>query len=264
MLVLIMGIAFLGFSRSQIQLNVFNQISIIPLIASPRLASILVNRNIKPIGVFEVLDVSAIRRMVSILLKPYSGIYAVVNLVNGKIYVGSVSQGNFYRRLIDHVMQSAGSRLVAAAVPKYGLSNFAFVILEAFSTETQKTTLLACEDFYISELRPEYNLAVRAGSNLGFKHTQETKERMKIVALMRATMSAETRSRVSANSIVARWFVVSRPDGSQFIGPDGMLVNSVILRTVNVVAAFVMKKQYVVLILQTSYVVVGKLFEFNI
>jgi len=39
--------------------------------------------------------------------------------VNGKIYVGSVTQGRFYTRLAQHLLRFNGSRLLAAAVPKY-------------------------------------------------------------------------------------------------------------------------------------------------
>jgi len=98
MLVLMIGIAFLGHSLTQSEISY--QMSVLPIIASPQLACILEKKivNISPVGVFECLDLSAVRKIISISLKPFAGIYAVVNLVNGKMYVGSASQGRIFPR----------------------------------------------------------------------------------------------------------------------------------------------------------------------
>ncbi len=61
-------------------------------------------------------------------------------------------------------------------------------MLEVMAEFTQKEILLACEDFHIYEINPEYNLAVRAGSNQGYKHTEETKQNIKKAAMRRGPL----------------------------------------------------------------------------
>ncbi len=112
-------------------------------------------------------------------------------------------------------------------------------MLEVMAEFTQKEILLACEDFHIYEINPEYNLAIRAGSNQGYKHTEEAKQNIKKAAMRRGPISIETRMRVSINSAVARWFLVSLPDGSLFTDSEETQASSIILRTCSVVAAFI-------------------------
>jgi len=73
-------------------------------------------------------------------LKSFSGIYMVLNLLTGQYYVGSAITGNIYMRLMffyiyknepnKHLFSCTGNKRVANAVKKYGLSEFAFLILE--------------------------------------------------------------------------------------------------------------------------------------
>jgi len=50
------------------------------------------------------------------LLKRYPGIYLIVNLANGKYYVGSAVTGNLYMRLHKHLFAFIGNVHVANAV----------------------------------------------------------------------------------------------------------------------------------------------------
>lgn len=70
------------------------------------------------------------KRLVSKKLKPFAGVYAIINLVNGKMYVGSAVTGNLYMRFHKHLYGGSGSKIVAQAIQKYGVVDFAFVVLE--------------------------------------------------------------------------------------------------------------------------------------
>ena len=248
MLVLIMGIAFLGlYSLTYLSTNPFSaeldsvhtlMTSIVP--CSPALKSILDKHNLKPLLIFEDLLALDIRQRVSLAVRNMAGVYAIVNLVNGKIYVGSGILNRMYYRFCCHLFYFTGSKIVAAAVAKYGLGNFAFLVLESVPgpiTADNKEVLLQCEDRYIQLLSPSYNVAPQASNTFGVKHTDETKARMRDAftperrlqvgdinrgreytyeererirqqALTRPPMSDETRSKVSANSAKAMLYEV--------------------------------------------------------
>jgi group I intron endonuclease len=104
-------------------------------------------------------------------------IYAIFNIVNDKCYVGQTY--NKLKRFGEHRKTlRAGTHfnvLVQRAWNKYGEDAFIFVTLE---------NLLDCknlserEQYWIDQLNPEYNLAPVAGSQLGYKHTEEAKANM--------------------------------------------------------------------------------------
>lgn len=71
-------------------------------------------------------------------LKPFSGIYMVVNKATGQFYIGSDVTGNIYMRFHKHLFSLTGNKRVANAVNKYGLSEFAFLVLE-FVCQKDKT-----------------------------------------------------------------------------------------------------------------------------
>lgn len=101
-------------------------------------------------------------------LKPFSGIYMIINLVTGKYYVGSAVIGNLYMRFRRkaHLFSFTGNKRVANAVNKYGLSQFAFLVLEVVPQEnkTDSTLLLNREDYYLQTLKPQYNIAPLASN----------------------------------------------------------------------------------------------------
>ena len=61
-----------------------------------------------------------------------SGIYLILNKVTLDYYVGSASTNKFYARFSNHLFNLNGSKIVKAAVRKYKISEFAFIILELF------------------------------------------------------------------------------------------------------------------------------------
>lgn len=59
----------------------------LPIVCSNRLQSFLDEHKIKPVIVFEDLTNPETKKLAYRTLKPFSGIYLVVNFTNGKYYV---------------------------------------------------------------------------------------------------------------------------------------------------------------------------------
>jgi len=104
--------------------------------------------------------------------KGKSGIYRITNLTNNKTYIGS--SVNLSHRFscyysIKHIERLKTSNICKALI-KYGYSGFKLEILEYCSIKV----LLEREQYYFNTLNPEYNILKTAGSNFGYKHTEET------------------------------------------------------------------------------------------
>lgn len=113
------------------------------------------------------------------ILKDQTGIYQIINLVNEIIYIGSAK--DLHIRRIGHFSALKNNRhynsYLQRAWNKYGEENFWFVILE-YCNEDQ---LIEKEQFYIDTFdtfNNGYNLRPKANNNLGYKHKEETKEKM--------------------------------------------------------------------------------------
>jgi len=99
-----------------------------------------------------------------------------VNNLNGKTYVGSAI--NLSKRLGSYFNEkelNKNPRPIQDALLKYGHLNFTLEILEYCS----KSKLLEREQFYLDLLIPDYNILKYAYSLLGFKHSEETLEKLK-------------------------------------------------------------------------------------
>ena len=96
-------------------------------------------------------------------------------------------------RMHKHLFSLIGNIRVANAVKKYGLQEFAFLVLEIVPQDetVDVTTLLNREDYYIQELKPEYNIAPQATNSVGWKHSEESRQKM------RDNYSEERRQRVA-------------------------------------------------------------------
>lgn len=104
-------------------------------------------------------------------------IYAIINTVDDKCYVGQASDKDF--RWHEHRKQLRGfyhhSILLQRAWCKYGESNFIFVVLEVLDCTSK---LNEHEIHWGKLLEPEYNIAPLGGSMRGYKHTEEAKANM--------------------------------------------------------------------------------------
>ena len=116
-------------------------------------------------------------KTISQLTSGVSGVYALVNKVNGKVYIGS--SVNLYLRLRDYFSPwyatTFPNLLISKAVVKYGLVNFAVLILEI----TDMNDTLKAEQGYLDDFSPEYNVLKQAGRPVGYTHTEESKAKMR-------------------------------------------------------------------------------------
>lgn len=124
-----------------------------------------------------------------------SGIYEIKNQTNGKRYIGSAVC--IARRWAEHCSGlrrgQHDNQHLQRAFDKYGETAFVFSVLERVVPEN----LVEHEQHYLDTLNPEYNVAPRAGSNLGFHHSLATCEKIS-QALMGHPASDEARRNMSA------------------------------------------------------------------
>jgi len=136
--------------------------------------------------------------------KGRSGVYRLINLTNGNMYVGSSS--DLGRRFTSYYsfmyIDAQKTSLICKALLKYGYSKFSLEVIEYCSVEK----LLEREQYYIDLLKPKYNILAIAGSTLGYKHTIETLAKFKTRKHTKETIekfkakifSEETRAKISA------------------------------------------------------------------
>ena len=106
----------------------------------------------------------------------------IFNNITGDYYIGSASTNKFYSRFYRHIINLTGSKIVKLAIRKYKLKNFAFLLLELFPEEVNKSNnkkLLDLEDLYLKSLLPNYNILTEAGNSFGYKHTEIDRIKMK-------------------------------------------------------------------------------------
>lgn len=239
-LVVMMATAFLGYILAQnsyiIEESSSLMSSVLPTAASPRLKTILEKHKLSPYGVWENLHLDGLKTKIPSAIKSIAGIYVIINLVNGKMYVGSAITGRMPLRFLKHLFYGQGNVPLWAAVQKYGLRNFAFTIIHIcpkLVTQQDNKALLDIETHYITYLEPMYNIAKQGGNTFGVLHTEATKLGMRLNYL------AERRATISKNSAKAQLFKVSKFDGNEFLTPEGVMSNSTTLQTLNTVAQFI-------------------------
>ena len=123
-----------------------------------------------------------------------SGIYAIVNRVNGNRYIGS-SQ-DVYSRWARHVARlnanNHHSRHLQNAWNKYGAEVFDFIVLETCRNEN----LIKIEQKYIDAEKPLYNVSPTAGRTAGIIRSDEYREKQS-KAQKGKVISEETRRKIS-------------------------------------------------------------------
>lgn len=115
-----------------------------------------------------------------------TGIYMWINLINGKIYIGSATDlkirlyNYLSKTYITKYLQENNS-YIYSSILKYDYINFSFNIIKYCS----KDDLVKWEQYYINLLKPEYNILKIARSSLGFKHSLATIQRLKDIRRLR-------------------------------------------------------------------------------
>lgn len=130
-----------------------------------------------------------------------TGIYEIRNIINGKRYVGSaVNFGNRWRVHAQSLIRGDHhSPALQRAWRMYGPGAFHFNKLLACS----KDNLLMYEQIMLDAMKPEYNIAKVAGSQLGLKRNAETKAKNSAAAKRTRNFTGhshteETRAKISA------------------------------------------------------------------
>lgn len=130
--------------------------------------------------------------------KSISGIYAIVNKITGKKYIGSAVNLQHRWAVHRHELRKGihHSVVLQRAYNKYGEDNLEYSILEYCAPDE----LIEIEQKYIDINKPEYNILPTAGSMLGFKHSLETKIKIAISSLGRKH-SEESKKKISEAQI---------------------------------------------------------------
>ena len=105
-------------------------------------------------------------------------IYRISSIINPKkFYIGSAI--DFENRKSSHLSQLSknkhANKRLQNHINKYGLNDLNFSIIEHISF---KDLLILREQYYIDSLKPWFKICPKAGSQLGYKHTDETKEKL--------------------------------------------------------------------------------------
>lgn len=110
-----------------------------------------------------------------------TGIYKILNKINGKFYIGSAVniETRWRRHKYDLNSNKHHNEHLQRAWIKYWNVNFEFVIIEL----CEKEKLIEREQSWLNFLQPfkieiGYNLTPTAGNSKGVKHTVETRKRM--------------------------------------------------------------------------------------
>ena len=107
--------------------------------------------------------------------KGLSGIYLLTNKLTDEIYVGqSIDLSKRFIRYFNlSYLKSKESLIISRALIKYGYVNFSVSILEY----CDKSILTEREQYYLDKLEPKYNILKIAGSSLGYKHSEVSKQK---------------------------------------------------------------------------------------
>lgn len=114
------------------------------------------------------------------MARKQTGVYCIVNKVNGKRYVGSAAhslEARGYSHFWHLERDTHKNKHLQASFNKYGKDNFEFAVLERCSpNRCVKREQRWMNHFQSWDRRFGYNQASRAGSTLGRRYSEETKQ----------------------------------------------------------------------------------------
>uniref|UniRef100_UPI0024100973 hypothetical protein n=1 Tax=Diaporthe sojae TaxID=165439 RepID=UPI0024100973 len=128
-----------------------------------------------------------------------SGVYRWTHKKSGKSYIGSsVDLGQRFSSYFSLIWISsqAKSSIICKALIKYGYSEFSLEILEYCNKEDT----IKREQFYLDNLKPEYNILKIAGSRLGFEQSLETKVKISSTLTGRI-LSESTKNKIKESRV---------------------------------------------------------------
>jgi len=125
-----------------------------------------------------------------------TGIYCIKNLVTGSFYIGSAARDIIQRWRLHrsnlNLDRHPNYRLQSDWI-FYGAPSFSFSVLE----ECAPDKCVEREQWMIDVFDPYYNIQRIAGSQLGYRHTPETRAKMRA---SKQNISPETRSKMSISA----------------------------------------------------------------
>lgn len=138
-----------------------------------------------------------------------SGIYAIKNLINNKIYIGSAK--NLKKRWYEHKYKlkhnKHPNKYLNDAWNKYGHNNFEFIVIERVDVAQLIVREQHYIDYYLSYIKTNgYNLSPTAGNTLNYKHSEMTKEKIKKALIGKKSnrtnyvVSVETKKKMSESA----------------------------------------------------------------
>lgn len=106
-----------------------------------------------------------------------SGIYKITCLISSKFYIGSATyiKSRWARHRADLRKNKHWNKHIQSSWNKYGEVNFTFEVIE----ECNKHDLLVREQYYLDNLKPQFNKSKFASSCAGVKVSEETKEKLR-------------------------------------------------------------------------------------
>jgi group I intron endonuclease len=124
----------------------------------------------------EFPDMMNIREIVVDETMTVSGVYAIFNRVDDRIYIGSAA--SIMKRIKEHQNRLKAnkhhSKYLQNFYNKYGLDSLGFAIL--CETEKTREALISAEQFFIDSMHPAFNMSPTAGSNLGIQKSPEQRK----------------------------------------------------------------------------------------
>jgi group I intron endonuclease len=127
-------------------------------------------------------------------------VYKITNLIshikqpNDKFYIGITIQ-ELKKRFEHHC--TAGKRHITNAIKKYGKNNFNVEIIDKANSITE---LKNKEIDYIKKLKPYYNKTLGGDGVFGYKHTEETKKKLRIASKKRKVTPETIRKMSGVNN----------------------------------------------------------------
>nr|YP_009307016.1 orf322 [Tolypocladium ophioglossoides]AOR52829.1 orf322 [Tolypocladium ophioglossoides] len=108
--------------------------------------------------------------------KDKSGVYCLINKINGNSYIGSsINLASRMKNYLNTTFLKSKQNInmpIVKALLKYNQESFTLLILEY----VKPNYLTIRETYYITHVMPHYNVLKQGYSSLGYKHTEETKK----------------------------------------------------------------------------------------
>lgn len=128
-----------------------------------------------------------------------SGIYAITHMDSGRKYIGSAV--NISKRWGEHIRQLKKnihhSKFMQRSWDKHGHRSFSFDAL----LFCEKSNLIFYEQTFLDAYQPAFNSAPTAGSQLGYKHSKETRKKLSAAVKRTRNFTGKSHSEESKEKI---------------------------------------------------------------